>query len=444
LIHGTAILDQAPCLQFTLPTFYHPPTRVVTDLKSWKVMACTPQLDSILTSNSVKVEFRTWLLTAGVSSVNDFVWAARSDKAFVDPELIDGCQLQLNLMEKVSIRKAWWVAKTSLDKEETAAKLVVSAVPDSTPISAEDAKNLHDAFFHKHAFKLGTKRLLADDLQGRLLRELSCSPKRLKLMLPESLRGAGSLSPSVGASFSLVGGQFTQGELVAPEDVGNTIELYLRLRALCNTLSLVTITSPTWLPFMAGEAFCDQLLEWMNAKYDGRRLPFAFYLQAYVSTFSFFTDAVRTNDTPLSDLMTNVSSFRSFWVNYSPPSSVPSMAPPHGPPPVRSGHSGQPDPAPAVSRELQKMREIHQKLHARVDKVSGHRDNDPNGRPPLPRRNSGGGGSSSGGGGEHRPDANSFQQRGFRKGKPAGGSGGGGGSKRKGGGGGGGGSKRRR
>jgi hypothetical protein len=264
-------------------------------------------------------------------------------------------------------------------------------------------------------------------------------------MLPESLSGAGSLSPSVGASFNLVGGQLTQGELVAPEDVGNASDLYLRLRALCNTLSLVTITSPTWLPFMAGEAFCDQLLEWMNAKYDGRRLPFAFYLQAYVSMFRFFTDAVRTNDTPLNDLMTNVSSYRSFWVNYSPPSSVPSMAPPHGPPPIRSGHSGQPDPAPAVSRELQKMREIHQKLHARVDKVSSNREHDPQGRAPLPRRNSGGGGSGSGGGGQHRlDDLNAFQQRGFRKGKPAGGNGGGGGSKRKVGGSGGGGGKRRR
>ena len=260
-------------------------------------------------------------------------------------------------------------------------------------------------------------------------------------MLPEALRGAGSLAPAVGASFNLVGGQVTQGELVAPEDVGGSIDLYLRLRALCNTLSLVSVTSPTWLPYFVGESFCDQVLEWLNTKYDGKRLPFSFYLQAYVSTFGFFTDAVRTNDTPLADLMANTSAYRSFWVNFSPPSAVPVMAPPPGAPPAKSGHSGQPDPAPDVGREMARMRDMNARLQARAELVS--RDNNTNNRAPLARR--GGAGSSGGGGGGGFRDR--FRGGGHNRGKARSGGGeraGGGDRKRKRGNGGGGGGKHRK
>lgn len=45
----------------------------------------------------------------------------------------------------------------------------------------------------------------------------------------------------------------------------------------CNTLSLITATQPDWFPYMEGEKFSDQILEWMNAKYNGQKLPLKFF-----------------------------------------------------------------------------------------------------------------------------------------------------------------------
>ena len=313
------------------------------------------------------LEFKTWLGTSGVVSIEDFVLAARSNRQYVDQELIDVCGVTLNLAGKIAVRKAWYAAENAVNRQEEAAKRA-DTLPENAPISPAEAKNLHEAFSQRHSFKLGSKRLLADDLQGRLLRELTSSPKRLKLLLPEQLRGAASFSQAVGTSFSVVGGVITPSDLMAPEDFGDTIELYRRIRSLCNTLSLLTIPQPDWFPFMVGEELCDQLLEWMNQKYDGKRLPLKFYVQAYVSTFSAFIDAVRTHNTPLAQLAVNTSTFRSYWVNYAPPAGPPQMQPPRGPPPqlALSGHPGQPD----NSREIHRLREANAKLHARVDSVA--------------------------------------------------------------------------
>ena len=70
-------------------------------------MALSPQLTSIFEECAVPSAFGDWLKSNGISSVNDFVWAACNDKAFVDPEMIDVCGVSLGLSGKVAVRKAW-------------------------------------------------------------------------------------------------------------------------------------------------------------------------------------------------------------------------------------------------------------------------------------------------------------------------------------------------
>ena len=91
------------------------------------------------------------------------------------------------------------------------------------------------------------------------------------------------------------------------------MDLSKRLRMYFNTLSFVSIAKSDWFPFMTCELFDDQALEWMNAKYSANRLPLRFYVQAYISTFSGFIQAIRTHDTVLAVLVGNTSLYRSYW-----------------------------------------------------------------------------------------------------------------------------------
>lgn len=69
-------------------------------------MAMSPQLDAILTESGAPSNFRDWMIVNGVVTLKDFVLAARSDRRFVDQELIEGCGLTANLPMKIAIRRA--------------------------------------------------------------------------------------------------------------------------------------------------------------------------------------------------------------------------------------------------------------------------------------------------------------------------------------------------
>ena len=133
------------------------------------------------------------------------------------------------------------------------------------------------------------------------------------------MRGHSSVAQPVVSTFSLVNDTLTSVDVMALEDYSDNVELFKRIRMYCNTLSFVSISKPDWPPFMTGELFADQALEWMNAKYNGNRLPLRFFVQAYISTFSGFIEAIRTNDTSLASLVANTSLYRSYWINFAPP-----------------------------------------------------------------------------------------------------------------------------
>jgi hypothetical protein len=72
------------------------------------------------------------------------------------------------------------------------------------------------------------------------------------------------------------------------DKVADMVDLWTRIRALCNTFSFISVQCPEWFPYGEAEAFSDKLLVWMNQKYDGKRASLHYLIQAYVSTFSFF------------------------------------------------------------------------------------------------------------------------------------------------------------
>ena len=234
-----------------------------------------PRLLLTLTESRVPDAFTAWMTASGVLTLTDFVLGARGAKEFVDPELIDKCGLNLSIAQKIAVRKAWAAAQES-EVRSNADREAARVAPDNAPISQQDTRNLHELFYARRQFKLPTSRLLHDDLMGRLLADWKCQPKRMRMLMPEHMRGQNASPQSVGTNFSVVNGSVTAEAILAGEEYSDSVELYLKVRMYANTISFITVTQPEWFPYMAGEVWADQLLDWMKTKYNGRRYPLQF------------------------------------------------------------------------------------------------------------------------------------------------------------------------
>lgn len=92
-------------------------------------MPLSPDFDGILTASGVPAKFKVWLVDNGVLGRKGFILAARSDKAYVDQELIQTCRLALTLPVTIVIRKAWGVAE-AVEQRERAATAAVMNKPE--------------------------------------------------------------------------------------------------------------------------------------------------------------------------------------------------------------------------------------------------------------------------------------------------------------------------
>ena len=104
-------------------------------------------------------------------------------------------------------------------------------------------------------------------------------------------------------------------------------------------------------------------------RYDKNRLPLAFFLQAYVSTFAYFFDQIHLNDTTISALFKDEASYRSFWTQYNGPL-IRELSDKRKDDPNASGSLSQPDNNETVTREIQKLRTMQDRLHAKIDKTT--------------------------------------------------------------------------
>ena len=324
----------------------------------------TEEFIAICSEFGVPSTFQEFLKNNGVLNAIDFVLAAKSDKHQVDKEIIDPSGLQLSMTEKIAIRKAWWRSENLFLKKSSEA---AQPAHMEKGISDEDARSLHDAFFRRHSFKLSSRRLLSDIQQGKLLVQFGTLPKTFVVILPESLHIRSAVGKqAMGTTLNVVPGQDIKAEEVYAELVCDSIELWRRIRALVNTLSFVSIQHPDWLPYQIGDDFCDKLLEWMQIKYNSRRPPLSYFIQAYVSTFSYFFEQSHMYDSKIADLMAAESNYRSFWTQFggtgdNQPASARAT---HG----ASGHISHPDNSASMAAEMKRLKDANERLHAKVDK----------------------------------------------------------------------------
>ena len=233
---------------------------------------------------------------------------------------------------------------------------------------------MQEEFFRRHAFKLGSKRLLSEVLQERLRKAFNTTPKTFKLELPDKLLLLNILGTSLGNSVTFLNGQMPKASEIIVDPVADVNDLWFRLRALLNTLAYVSVPRPAWFSIGDAEEISDQFFVWMNTKYEGRRLSLQFFLAAYVATFQHFYEEVRLHETSLSTLVKNVSAYRPFWTQTAaanPRDAAPAMSPPALP---RSSNSAVPDSGGNVEvlRAMSKLTQQNEKLFTKVENMKQH------------------------------------------------------------------------
>ena len=325
-------------------------------------------MTTLMEQNKVPAPFVAWMITNAILTVEDFVWAARNSSDKVDEEIITASLIQAEFRDKIGIRKAWSAAQCKF-QERKDKKSATAGDNDERPISEGDSKVLQDEFYRRHALKLGAKRLLDSTLQENLRKSFNQTPKTFKLILPDKLILLNAVGTSLGNVFTFANGQLPKSTEQFIDPIGDTTELWLRIRALLSTLAYVSIPRPSWFGYSEADDLSDQIFVWINTKYEGRRLSLQFYMAAYVATFQYWFEEIRLHNTDLSVLVKNVQSYRQFWTQASAVNAKelpPTMTPP---PAVRSGNSSVPDNAATteIMREMARIRAQNDRLNSRVD-----------------------------------------------------------------------------
>ena len=202
-------------------------------------------MTALMEVNKIPAPFTAWMLTNGILTIEDFVWAARNKDERVDDEIIAASQVPTEFKDKIGIRKAWSAAAMKL-QERKDKKVASAAETDEKPISEGDTQVLQDEFYRRHALKLGSKRLLDSTLQENLRKSFNMSPKTFKLILPDKLILYNAVGTSLGNVFTFANGQLPKSSELFIDPIGDTTELWLRIRALLSTLSYVSIPRPNW------------------------------------------------------------------------------------------------------------------------------------------------------------------------------------------------------
>ena len=351
-------------------------------------------MKSLVTTNNIPATFVTWMETNSIFTVDDFVWAARNESSRVDDEIIVVSLVVTTFADKIAIRKAWSAAQVKL-QERKDQKTAAATDTDNKPISEGDTTVLQDEFYRRHALKLSSKRLLDSTLQENLRKAFNMAPKTFKLILPDKLILLNAVGTSLGPVFTFANGQLPKSTEQFIDPIGDTTELWLRIRALLSTLAYVSIPRPGWFGYGEADDLSDQIFQWINTKYEGKRLSLQFFMAAYVATFQQWFEEIRLNNTDLVVLVKNVQSYRQFWTQASASSSKelpPAMSPP---PYARSGNASVPD-NPAMTemmREMARIRAQSDRVNSRVDHMSQN-----GGGGGKPSNKGGGNGGNKGGG----------------------------------------------
>ena len=276
------------------------------------------RLDGLLQSETLAklpANIKAFLIKENLLDVDDIALLSsvesKVDGAFIAPLVAGNIKCDL-LAEKVAVRKLWALCRGIYDKKKDANGGCLDVTDE--PLPAEVQVSIDTKWLSKHAFVLGTHRLLTTGLLDSLYRHVHASPRSIPVLLFEALR---TQSCTVGhgrkaTQLNVQPGRSVTAEEVIADDVAGHFELWVRVRALFTSLAYVSIDLKDFFPYQECETFCDTILELINKRYKGQRPPLEFFKSAYIGTIQVFSEAVRVRKCTLAHIVTSRSEWQYF------------------------------------------------------------------------------------------------------------------------------------
>ena len=308
-----AIGLKTPPLNFCLP-----PT-----LCLFPVMAAlSTGLIAVLTSsNCSNDKFRAWLGENEIISPDGLGLLAATEQNLEDkvfPMLQAAGIPMTNMAVMISIKKAWHLSRSQVEKEHATMAGKQPAPADNEPLSAPTRNSLTDEWTKRHGHTLSNDRLLTENLIGQLHRELHAAPRRLGIHLAESLRLQSSIVVSTKKFATVVEGYIATEEHIA-DQVQSILELYTRIRAFFGTMAFISIHDGAFFTLQDAIFIEDKLLNLLQFSKDGKRPPIVFFTTAWATLMQLWSDELRTSGKTLATLCHETASWTPMWTSWSPP-----------------------------------------------------------------------------------------------------------------------------
>ena len=266
-------------------------------------------------------KFRQFLIDNELVSPDSLGLLAASETALEDrvfPTLKAAGVNTDKLALMVSVKKAWHLSRCQVDKDSATASGRAHAQAPNEPLDKPTRNSLTEAWQKQHGFKFSNDRLLTEGLIGQLHRELTSSPKKLSILLAESLRLLSAIH-TLSKQFTTVRDGYLGTEEVIADQVTNVLELYTRLRAFFNTVAFVTVHEPSFFGLQDVIFIEDKILCLLQMTKNDRRPPLVFFTTAWATTMQLWSDEVRTSGKTLAVLVKETASWTPPWQAWTPP-----------------------------------------------------------------------------------------------------------------------------
>ena len=204
------------------------------------VAVVSESLKAVLRDAGTNTSLEAWCLQEGLLNAMDFALLCSKEEQ-VDEKITAHGMLHAThpivvgaLRDKIAIRKAWTLARSSMDRENKQAEAGTAL---EAPLHSRTALHLQEAWQNYHHFRLSNAMMLIATTMATIYRQLHANPRQLAIFLPQNLRTQACVLPGAKRllTMSKTGNIEAQGEVADACDGHH--DLYIRLRAFFYTIA---------------------------------------------------------------------------------------------------------------------------------------------------------------------------------------------------------------
>ena len=284
-------------------------------------MALSSELSAILDASELACPvFKKFLIDKNMKTPDRFGLVASTEAALEDRffPVLKAAGIKIEELDvMISVKKAWLLSRGQVDKDANMASGRIPQHAMNDPLPTGTRLGLTEAWKSKYGFTLSNDRLLSEALIGQLFRELTASPRRMSILVAEALRLQSSIHGS-GKQIATIQGNLLAAEEVIADQVTNSLELYMRMKAFFNTVALVTVHIPDFFDYQDVVFIEDKILNLLQFTKDSRRPPLVFWTTAWATTMQTWSDEIRTSGKTLSILTKETATWTPPWLSWNP------------------------------------------------------------------------------------------------------------------------------